>query len=356
MTAKPKIRKVTREEIAHKAGVSATVVTWVINGQAIEKRIAPHTIKRVQAVAKRLNYEPNVWGRALRAQSSKILGFVSSNLTDPNASEIIKCLERAARPRGYGLMLLDLHEYAAKEIDAAATPHMQFCDGFILNVLENAYLEALKTGILANRPYCVIGKNMQIEDEPSVEVDNMRGAEMAIHHLAGIGTKRLGIIADEHTQRFSQERMKGCKHAIAALSFAHVQTYRRRTGEKDFTAGVNAVNAWAAEGQMPDGIFAMGDLIAMGALSTLNAGGFSCPDQTAVVGFDDTPFAQYMSPPLTTVAQPYDQMAEAALQMLTALMAGKTLQQRQILITPELRVRHSTARSMHGISRTPALR
>jgi LacI family transcriptional regulator len=338
-------RKVTREEIARRAGVSATVVTWVINGQAAEKRIAASTIRRVETVAKKLNYEPNVWGRALRAQSSGILGFVSTNLTDPNASEIIKYLERAARPRGLGLMLFDLHEYRPMEIASTAIRHLQFCDGFILNVLEDAFLKELKTGILAHRPFCVIGKNMREEDVPSVEVNNASGSETAIRHLVEAGTTRLGIIADERAQRFTQERLEGCKRAIAALSLAQVQTYWRQHGEEDFTAGVNAVRVWAATGKIPDGIFAMGDLIAMGALSALNECGVACPAKTAVVGFDDTPFARYMSPPLTTVAQPYERMAEASLDMITTLMANNRLARRHILIEPELRVRKSTARS-----------
>jgi len=217
LNTRTRAKPVTREEIARKAGVSATVVTWVINGQAVEKRIAPRTIQRVQAVAKSLNYEPNVWGRALRAQSSGILGFVSTNLTDPSASEIIKCLERAARPRGLGLMLFNLHEYQPKEIAGTAITHMQLCDGFVMNVLDYAFLEQLKTGILAHRPFCVIGKNMREEDVPSVEVDNARGAETAIRHLAETGTTRLGIIADERSQRFTQERLEGCKRALGVV-------------------------------------------------------------------------------------------------------------------------------------------
>ena len=337
-------KNVTREEIARKAGVSATVVSWVMNGQAVEKRIAARTIQRVQDTARQLHYQPNIWGRALRAQSCGILGFVSANLTDPNASELIKYLERAARPRGLGLMLFDLHAYLPMEIGGAPITHLQFCDGFILHVLEDAFLDALKTGVLAHRPFCVIGKNMQQEDVPSVEVDNASGAEKAIRHLAEIGATRLGIIADDRSQRFTQERLEGCKRAIKELSLTKVQTYWRRPEEDAFTAGVHAVQTWAGSAKMPDAIFAMGDLIAMGALNALHEGDIVCPTETAVAGFDDTPFAQYMSPPLTTVAQPYERMAEATLDMITCLMANKPLAQRHVMIDPELRVRKSTAR------------
>ena len=242
-------------------------------------------------------------------------------------------------------MLFDLHEYRAKELAGTSITHLQFCDGVILHMLDSDMLGELKTFILKDLPFCVIGKHMQKEDEPSVEVDNVRGAEKAILHLAAAGTRRLGIISDDRAQRFSQERMAGCKRAIAARSLINVQTYTRRPDEEEFSAGVNAVRAWAASGKMPDGIFAMGDLIAMGALSALNECGIACPSGTAVVGFDDTPFAKYMSPPLTTVAQPYAQMAEAALDMLASLMANKPPAQRQVLVEPELRVRKSSLRN-----------
>jgi len=101
-------KKITRADVAEQAGVSKAVVTWVLNGSASEKRIPEKTIQRVQRVAEDLGYKPNIWGKLLNTQKSGLLAFVSSDLTDPFTSELIRSTGMEARRLNYSLMLFDL--------------------------------------------------------------------------------------------------------------------------------------------------------------------------------------------------------------------------------------------------------
>jgi LacI family transcriptional regulator len=312
-----------------------------MNDTARQNRISPSTIVKVRKVADRLGYRPNAYGRALRTKKSGILTFISENLTDPNTTEIIRALGAVVRGNGYGLMLMDLggaDDVAESDLRCIET---SFSEGFFLHVPSSPLMDRCSGGILLDKPSCVLGRHLHAEGVPYVEVDNALGAELAVRHLVERGAKRLGIIADVESAMYTIERMAGCERVLAGFRRRDVLVYHRDPAEGQYEAGAAAVHAWSGA-TFPDAVFAMGDVLAIGALHAMRERGIRCPGDARIVGFDGISLARYACPPLTTVAQPFREMAEAAIEILAAALAGEAVANRQRLVAPRLIVRESS--------------
>ena len=334
---------VGRKEVARRAGVSAPVVSYVLNGSAKKHRISEATIKRVLRTARQMNYRPNISGRVLKTQRSHLLLFVSQGLTDPNTGEIIKAVTQVARSRGYSLLLLDLLGQENISDKAFWSVEAQMAEGVFVHT-PSGPSDLYRDGSLVDKPVVLMGRESESPEISSVEVDNARGVALGVAHLRELGVKRIGVIAGYHEYPFHQRRLEALGSALIASGLSErdvdVFSWSRRA---PFDAGVAAIEQWHASDALPDGIFALGDIKALGALSTLYRLGVPIPDRVKVVGFDGTPLSAYASPALTTVRQPFEGMAEAAMDILEENMAaprrGMGVQR---LIEPKLVVRAST--------------
>ncbi|MBN1672960.1 MAG: LacI family DNA-binding transcriptional regulator [Kiritimatiellae bacterium] len=332
----------TRRQVAEAAGVSPAVVSYVLGGTAGAHRISEKTAQRVVRVSRELGYRPNIWGRLLKTQRSGVVVLLSPDLTDPSTGELIKALGRIVRARGLGLMLFDLGGDALVSGEDLRTIETSMAGAFLLHLPSDRLLALCERGRFQGKPFCVLGRDMAGRDCPSVEVDNEQGAARAVGHLLGQGVRPLGIIADRREYPYTQARLKGCRRALKGKARGGMLMRFRAADEDQYEAGAAAVRAWLERGQLPGAIFAMGDVMAFGALNALHAAGMSCPRQVRIVGFDDTPMARYASPPLSTVRQPFTQMAEAALDMVRTLLDGRRLPRKHLLLEPELIVRESS--------------
>ncbi len=349
-------RPVTRNDVAAAAKTSPTVVSWVMNNVARENRVSAKTIKRVQRAAERLNYRADVWGKILRTRKSGIVGFVSPHLTDPNTTEFFRVLGPATRRRNLSLMVLEnvgVHGAGWRKRDTAQKSGSNvaceagFCEAFLLHVPSDELLgQVSRKGLFMDRPCCVIGRNVDQEYVASVEVDNRAGAGMAIAHLVETGAASIGIIADHRNLPYTCERIEGVKAARhESKNKGRYLTYYRRAAENQYEAGISAIRKWCEAEKLPQGIFAMGDVMALGALFELNQRGIRCPGRVRIIGFDGTMLAQYSSPPLSTIAQPYAAMVEAALDTVMATTRKLPVARHKEILKPTLIKRRSTAGS-----------
>lgn len=334
--------KVTREHVAKLAGVSPAVVTWVKNGSAHKHRISESTIEKVEALILELGYKPSIWGKLINTQRSGLIAFISFDITDPSANELIRQLGVAARERGLGLLLYDL---AGMGMDIAAllkNLDNSLADAFILHLPEDNLLSLCADDHFHQRPACIIGRDLDRGDLCSIEVDNALGAKLSMEHALTLRPKLLGVISDQPKFEYTRQRAAGYDDALAAAPDLQVLRYTRRDDQDQFMAGQAAVESWLAAGEIPDVFIAMADVLAIGALSALSQRGITAPKDIKAIGFDGTIFSRYACPPLTTVAQPYDVMARDALDKCVRLLNHEDVGERKILRRPTLLVRDTT--------------
>ncbi|MEN3189080.1 MAG: LacI family DNA-binding transcriptional regulator [Atribacterota bacterium] len=329
---------VSIKDVARLAGVSPTTVSRVINGTGAA---SPQTTERVLQAVKTLGYQPNLLARSLRVQRSKLLGFLVIDIESPVFARFAKHVEETATKKGYNLILCNVGENPKREKEYLEILIQRQVEGIIFSRVSDESL-LYKTPQLSRIPYVVLDRNLEKEEAPTVKLDNHRAGALAAEHLIALGHRYLACITGPLTIKICRERLEGFletakKKGIPEANLLVIEGNFKIDGGK---AGVEHI---LTHPHPPTAIFCMNDLMALGALSTIRERGFSVPEDFSVVGLDNTILSEYSFPPLTTVAQPFDQMARETIQLLMKLIQGKKIRKREILLPPKLLIRASTA-------------
>lgn len=326
---------ITIRDVAREAGVSVATVSRVFNHSGPVK---DETRRRITEVALRLRYAPNTMARSLSTRRTATVGVVLPDLYGEFFSEVMRGVDQAARQEGYHVLVSSSHSDRS-EIVAALRAMRGRVDGLVLLAadLDTATLVA---NLPDRLPLVLLNSDLPDGTFDSLNIDNFGGARAVTEHLLRLGHRRIGLIQGGERNHDARERLRGFR---AALREAGVEYEEEWIAPGDFTesAGYGAAERILAARVRPTAVFAANDSMAVGALSALRDAGLRVPDDMAVVGFDDVPIAQYVSPPLTTVRVAIaDLGARAVLRLFDAMRDDGSERGREILPT-ELVVRRS---------------
>jgi LacI family transcriptional regulator len=340
-------RRITAKDVAAQAGVSRTTVSYVLNNVE-EANISEETRQRVLAAAEELGYVPDAAAQALASGRTQTIGLMlPSSQPHPRAStthyRIIEGLLEIAQQFGVRLLVDSVRETQSADTYLNLARNKRI-DGLILSDLR-VDDPALSKLVNDTFPIVLLGRLPSVKVS-SVEFDNRRGARAAVDHLVAQGHTRIGVIGYAPiTFTGTEERLSGYRDSLAAHAIAFDEAlvrYGAYSGESGFAATMSLLESGAA----PTALFVTSDEVALGALAALHKRGISVPDDIAVVGFDDNPFARFTIPALTTVRLPFEEMGRQAGKMLLELIFHDMAPGRQILLKPELIVRDSSIRNM----------
>ena len=320
MTDKPREQRanVTRNDVARLAGVSTAVVSHVLNGT---KRVSPQTSARVNDAVAMLGYRPNRTARSLRMGSSEMLGMVVPDATNQFFSTLAHEVERVAGERGYTILIANADGSLRMERRQLELLVSRGVDGLFVcsNVAEPDVRELQDAHI----PVVLLNQFDRQPGVSSVGVDLFRGAADAVAHLAEHGHRTIGFVEGRTFAGIGDAREAGWRCAITegGLTAGPVvlEPFSARGG---YEAGQRLVN----EGTLPSALFVGSDQLGIGLLRALHEAGVRVPEDVAIVSFDGTIESEFCWPPLTTMAQPIDLMARAAVDALIDNDARKTNQ------------------------------
>ncbi|HMI19149.1 MAG TPA: LacI family DNA-binding transcriptional regulator [Sphingomonas sp.] len=325
-------------DVAKRAAVSTATVSRVISRP---EKVSEQTRERVQKAIAELKYEPNHAARMLRTfRASKILVTVP-DIANPFFAALIQGAEERARLAGYAVILGDTQHDAVLENQYAAMLLHRDVDGFVF--LGHRLPEKLKALLEQPGRQAPIVNGCEYSpglDVPSVHIDNALAAADAIDHLAGLGHRDIGIITGPLVSPLSRDRLYGVERAAAR----HLISRGLRIQHGDFSVecGVEHGRALIAEGVTA--IFSFSDEMAMGVLHAITQAGLSCPQDVSVIGFDNIQLARFLTPTLTTVAQPTRQIGEEAVGILLRIIDGEEIRS-TVTLPHQLIERQSTARA-----------
>ena len=322
--------------IASEAGVSQATVSKVLNGRT---DVAPATRERVANLLRTHNYlAPG--GR--RARRSGLVDLVIGGLDSPWAVEILRGVEAECAERGAGIVVSLVRDDDARPPSWTSLTTMHDSDGVILVTSrmtrqQRTQLERAGVALVVIDPV-----DLPDTDLASVGATNWAGGLAATEHLLSLGHRRIAAIGGPREMLCTQARIDGYR---AALERAGVEFDRRLVLYGDFRheGGFRASRALLAMPDRPSAIFAGSDQQAMGAYEAARQAGLQVPRDLSVVGFDDLPLCQWLSPPLTTVRQPLEEMGRLAARTLFQQLDGETLVSPRIELATDLRVRLSTS-------------
>lgn len=320
--------------VASLAGVSATTVSQILNGKG--QRFSAATRQKVLAARDQLGYVPNYNARTLKFSQTQTVGVLVPNLANPFFAELISHISNAAREHHFVAVPLASQNSKIQERKYLAELLRRSVDGIIVagSVLEVSELRAIITA--KKTPFLLLDQ-VQSKKDDQVIVDEYAGGCLAAKHLLANQHRQVVMVAPKNAAKNVQLRLAGFADTIkqAGGSTTLIDTPLSKIG--GYLAGVEvlATKATAA--------FAANDEVAVGLMRSLAELGVSVGSQFSVMGYDDIDWANYVTPGLTTIAQPKRRLGQLALATLVERINAPTKAASHHCLQPTLIVRASTA-------------
>lgn len=327
-----KYRPSTIVQVARLAGVSPSTVSRVLNSTAV---VAPETERRVRAAIEELNFFPHPAARQLVSQRTNTIGLLLPEISGEFFPPLLRGIETGVRQAGYDLLI---HSTPDSHSHRPLREHNT--DGLIIfpGSVDDKELQRWHN---IGFPVVLLYRSAPPgANFPVVTIENKSGAEKALNHLIEAhGRCRIAFLCGPTGHEDSIWRERGYRQALEAHALPF-DPGLVACGGFDEQESFRTVQRWLRDGVEFDAVFAGDDEAAMGVISALRQAGRKIPDEVAVVGFDDVPYSRFVSPPLTTVRAPTEQVGRSAVSLLVKCIRGEPCNP-EILLPTELIIRRS---------------
>jgi LacI family transcriptional regulator len=348
-------RSITQRDVARVAGVHRATVSRALDPRR-RGLVDPATVQKVTEAAEGLGYTPNALARGLKTNRSYVIGLAVPDASSPEYAPIVGALESALREAGYTALVTstrDEHETLASVTEGLAARRV---DGIVVATAKSADF-ALKAVRAGATPIVLAGATPEADACPSVTIDHRLGAEIAVNHLLRLGHTRIGLVAERRTTSLGAAHHEAYEHALERAGVPIDPELIEICEPTRATAGAEACSALFYRGASPTAILATNDGAALGCYSALAEFGLRVPVDVSVVGYGNTPYGRYFSPPLTTISLPLGAMGtEAVAEILRWVQnhAKSALAVKHMQLRPHLVHRLSTAPPPQGRSTSAA--
>jgi LacI family transcriptional regulator len=330
------MKKANIQEVAKLAGVSPSTVSRALSGYP---GISEKTRQKIIEVARKLNYKPNYRGQILTTKSTRNIGLLITDITNPFFPELVRGAEENASEFGYTILLGNTAESEEKE-----TNYLDFfsrgpVDGVIISAsrISNEHIINLAEDGL---PIVVINRILEHPKISYVSTDMEKGGYLATMHLIELGHSKIAFINGPSHSEATERRLAGYKKALAESKIRYnpnLVSFNIPVAESGYKEAIKLLGVK----NPPSAIFTYNDLMAFGVIKAVKELGIKIPEELSIVGFDDIFFSSFTDPPLTTIRQPKEELGKKAVELLLKLMNGE---RQSLLLEPELIIRNTTAR------------
>ena len=309
-----KNRRTTLKTIADELGVSITLVSRVLNGQAPKYRISKKTAESVIRVAEELNFSPNHIARGLVLRKTSTIGLLIPDISNPFFSDIARHVSAEVRKLGYSIILCVSEEDTDIENDMLSILQSRMIDGLIVSPVglsEDHLIQLHKSGL----PLVIVDRHFDDVELTYVTSDNFKGAYEGTCHLIDHGHSDIAFIQGTPGSSTNVERRRGYEAALEEFNIPIVDNsivgdkFSERNGYLETKLLLKRKNP-------PTAIFLANNLIALGALRAFDEEEVEIPQDISIISFDDFPYSPYLKTPLTAIAQQTAEMGQMAVKLL----------------------------------------
>lgn len=333
-------QKINIIDIAAKTGLSTTTVSRVLNGKAEQYRISKNSQQRIKEAAKELNYTPNQFAANLRTGKSGTLALIIPSLNNPFFAGIASEINTELRKLDYTTFISDSDENP--EIEKMELQHLMArnIEGLIIVPCGDQW-EHIKSLHDHGLPTVCIDRYFEDLDIPYVSTDNYSGAVTATKHLIENGHSVITCIQGVQHSTPNRLRVKGFKDAMKEVGLENESI----VGD-DFTFqnGYLETKLLLQQKERPTAIFTLSNTIAMGCMKALKEENIRVPDDISLITFDDHPYLDYLSTPLSCIAQPVSDISKIAVKFLFSKIRNQDVKTSQVLLRPTMKLRDSVSR------------
>jgi len=335
----------TIKDIANELGISISTVSRALRGQP---DVNPQTRKAVVDLSQRLDYQPNTAALSLLKRQTFTIGVLVPNF-DYFFSTAIKGMDEAALQAGYTVMVCQSNESYGKELINTKRLFESRVDGFLISISSDTKIfDHFKRIRDKGIPIVFFDRDVPELQAPKVLLNNFDGGYLATHHLIENGYTRIAFLGGPEKMSISNQRFEGYKQALkeAGIKF-NPKLVKHGDFNQDY-AYLNTEELLRAK-QKPDALFAMSDRLAIGAMQCIRKFKLSMPDDIGLIGFNNEPVTNLVSPSISTIDQPAFEMGKTAARFFIEMInnGGETTSN-NLLLKPKLIVRQSTMRKLPG--------
>jgi LacI family transcriptional regulator len=332
------------KELAGKLGLSPTTVSRVLNGKSKKFRISQNTSQKVLDAARKYHYSPNRIARGLKLEKTETIGLIIPDIANPYFGSIAKTIEVEARNSGYSIILCDSLDDEITEAELLKLLAGRKVDGIIIAPTGKSsrhITEIQQQGI----PIMGIDRYLAGTNLPFVITDNHLGALLATEHFIKMGHRNIACIQGINGISANNDRVKGFRDTLQMHKILVNESMILGTdfGEEN---GYNQTKKLLAFPERLTAIFALSNLISIGALRALKEAGLNVPDDVSIVSFDEQPYSAFLACPMTTVEQPREEIGKLAFQyLLDRINDGNKGKMENTILKPRLIIRDSVKKA-----------
>jgi len=334
------VTRISAEDVARRAGVSRTTVSFVLNNTP-GKTISEETRRKVLDAADELRYTPNERARGIAMSKRFSVGFfVSHSGYLSSDAYVIRIIEGMTPVLNKNRVQLVLQPVRLQEIDYVQLAHQDNVDGIIL-MNSHDDDEGLAQLIADRFPLVVIGTiaNRKVYQ---IDIDNRSAASVAVSHLIDLGHRDIGMIIHAPISYYAARHRYDGYRAVMESAGCTVRKQWVREANLNEESGYDAMVKILDQKRRPTAIFAGNDVVAYGAIQAIKDRGLQIPEELSIVGFDDDSLSRYLNPPLTTMRNPAASLGAQAASLIIQLLAGGGGPALSRLVPTSLAVREST--------------
>lgn len=310
-------RRASLKDVAARAGTSIATASRALSGTGY---VAEATLARVLEAAQALNYQPNLRARGLRQRVSRSIGLIVPNLLNAYYTALADSISQQLGARGYHLLLASTRDDAAAEQETVIGMVGQAVDGLIW---VPAAAESDLLDYLAGQHTPAVAMVRRLKGDPidTVVFEDRAGSQAATQHLIGLGHERIGYIGGDVMYSSNHDRWQGHLEALGRAGLSPDEELVK-LGTNRGTWGTMAANELLHLAAPPTAIFVASNAIMPGVMRTLRQAGVALPQEMSLICFDDVDWFSWSSPPITAISTAYTTLAEAAVELLLARVAG----------------------------------
>ena len=334
------VGRATIADVAREAGVSKATVSRFLNHR--DKLLSKDIATRVEVAVAALAYSPSPMAQALKRGRSRLIGLVVADVTNPFSVAVLRGAEKACQEAGYLLMLFNLGNDGAREREAIEALTAYQVEGFILNTLGRV-AGALANAARHGKPVVLVDRRHHDMQADFVSLDNAGAVRLGARHLQKAGYRELLFVSEPMKDVSSREERAAAFRAFVSEPAAglHGSTFESAPDdEAGLDRALQALRARAADG-LP-GVLTSNAVVTLRVVASLARLGWRLGADVGLVGFDDTEWAPFVGPGLSTIAQPTDELGRIAAGCLIERLKGLQLPPRQILLAGTLMARGSS--------------
>jgi LacI family transcriptional regulator len=334
------VAKVTLRDVAERAGVHVSTASRALDSGP--SRIGTETAEKVRSAAAELGYSRDLLASGLKRGMTKSVGVVIANHDNPYNVGLIRGATRVLEADEFVPLVAEtaeseerferlLRHLVGRRVDAVITSAVHLDGGEMLARLLGDEV-----------PVVLAGRGLPSADHNAVLHDDVTGASLAAEHLMSLGHRRIAQLAGPADIDPFVRRARGFSAAIAAGPAREIRLLGPQSVTPTFEEGRRLMRGLLDSRIRPTAVFAPSDVMAVGALDALATVGLRCPEDVSVVGYNDVRMARFVSPPLTTIELPAEQLGAEAARLALRAIENPAAPRRTVVLPARLIVRRST--------------